>query len=81
MVKPKIKRCNIFIIIATVVDESFFASKDSGKSIPGGTFLDIKLPKMLSNDALATAEAIANASKAIVVTELAIVMIMAVSLK
>lgn len=37
-------------MVATVVDESFFASKDSGMSITAGTQIISVLPKMLDGD-------------------------------
>ena len=39
-------------VTATIVDESFFASKDSGLSITSGTQIVNLLPKMLANDEL-----------------------------
>jgi len=68
-------------MIATVVDETFFASKSSGMGIKEGTQIISILPRMLDGDQIALAEAVAETAKTTNVTLLIVVAIMAVSLK
>ena len=70
------------VVIGTIVNESFFASQNSGMGIKKGTPIEILLPKLLSNDEFGAAgEAIEAASRTIVITQICVTVVMAVSLK
>lgn len=72
--------------IATIVDGSFFADEATGISIPTGTTIDNVLPKMLPGEQFVmvmetTKETIETTAQGILVAQILITLILAVSLK
>ena len=73
-------------MITTIVDGSFFSSEENGVPIEPGTQIEQPLPKMLPGKSVVkaletTKKSIENAANTVVVAQLIITVILALSLK
>ena len=73
-------------MITTIVDGSFFASEENGLPIPPGTKIEQPIPKMLPGKGAvqaleATKESIEKAANTVVVAQIIITVLLALSLK